>query len=405
MSKNTDLLEQERVSDLRAVWSFVFALSILAAAAGVSALLIVNRVKPSQQDAGRPVPTVDTVPITPGTHTVRLTSEGAVQSKREVSLAAEVAGRVVSISEQLVTGGRVKEDEVLATMDDADYQVALRRAKTAVAEAELLIEQEAARGVQAQRDWEKLGRGEAPDLVLRKPQIAAAEARLASAQSEVERALRDIRRTKITAPFAGRIRKVSIEEGSYVTPGVPVVEIFSDAEVEVRLPFSLGDFAQLLGDKTPPFPVSAVVGGKRVTWQAVLDRLEGEIDRETLSGYALARIQPDRDGNYPPVGLFVRAELTGKTLDNVVEIPRSALRGAHDVWVLASGRLARRRVEVVRSGREILVVSGDFQPGDLLVTTRMAAPVPGMELKARPNDATTISSDTPPMNANGQGEE
>jgi RND family efflux transporter MFP subunit len=383
MKKNIDPLEEERGNDLRAVWSFIFVLVILAVAAGVSAFLIVNRVKPAQQETERPVPTVDTVPVNPGMHTVNLTSEGVVQSKREVSLAAEVAGRVVSISDELVEGGRVKEEEVLAAIDDADYQVALRTAKTAVAEAELSIEQEAARGVQAQRDWEKLGRGDAPDLVLRKPQIAAAEARLASAHAEVERALRDIRRTSITAPFSGRIRKVFIEEGSYVTPGSPVVEIFSDDVVEVRLPFSLGDYAQSLREKTPPFPVHAVIGGKPTTWQAVLDRLEGEIDRETLSGYAIARIQPDGEGKYPPVGLFVRAELAGKTIENVVEIPRSALRGAHDVWVLESGRLAKRHVDIIRSTRDTLVVTGDFKPGDLLVTTRLAAPVPGMELKAR----------------------
>lgn len=383
LTESDDVLEVSRTNSLHAVFSFVIVLVILATAAGVAAILYVNRVKPEQVDTLRPVPTVDTIPLIPGAHTVRISSEGVVQSRREVSLAAEVAGRVVSISDQLVAGGRVKEGDVLATIDDADYQVALRQAKTAVAEAELSIEQEAARGVQAQRDWEKLGSGEAPDLVLRKPQIAAAEARLASAQAEVERALRDIRRTRITAPFSGRIRKAFLEAGSYVTPGAPVAEIFSDDVVEVRLPFSLSDYAQSLGDKTPPFSVHAEIGGKPVTWQAVLDRLEGEIDRETLSGYGIARIQPDGEGTYPPVGLFVRAELEGKSIANVVEIPRSALRGAHDVWVLESGRLAKRRVDVIRSGRDSLVVTGDFKPGDLLVTTRLAAPVPGMELKAR----------------------
>jgi hypothetical protein len=177
--ESDDVLEVSRTNSLRAVFSFVIVLVILGTAAGVAAILYVNRVKPEQVDTLRPVPTVDTIPLIPGAHTVRLSSEGVVQSRREVSLAAEVAGRVVSIADQLVAGGRVKEGDVLATIDDADYQVALRQAKTAVAEAELSIEQEAARGVQAQRDWEKLGRGEAPDLVLRKPQIAAAEARLA----------------------------------------------------------------------------------------------------------------------------------------------------------------------------------------------------------------------------------
>lgn len=383
MNENSDLLETGRKNDLRAVWSFIFVLLIIGVAVAVAVILVINRARTSQLDTERPIPTVDTVPLKPGTHTVSLTSEGVVQSRREVMLAAEVAGRVVSISPELVEGGRVKAGDILASIDDADYQVALRRAKTAVAEAELSIEQETARGVMAQRDWEKLGRGEAPALVLRKPQIVAAEAQLASAQAEVERALRDIRRATITAPFGGRIRKASIEEGAYVTPGAPVAEIYSDDEVEVRLPFSLTDYAQSLGENTPPFPVQAVIGGKPAIWQAVLERLEGEIDRETLSGYAIARIQPNAEGKYPPVGLFVRAELSGRELENVVEMPRAALRGAHDVWVLEAGKLAKRRVEVIRSARDSLVVSGDFKPGDLLVTTRLAAPVPGMEMNAR----------------------
>jgi RND family efflux transporter MFP subunit len=382
----TDPLESERKQDLNAVWSFVLVLGIIALAVGVAVILVVNRAKTSQVDSERPVATVDVVPLAPGPHTVSLTSEGVVQSRREVALAAEVSGRVVSISPELIEGGRVKQGDVLATVDDADYQVALQRAKSAVAEAELSIEQESARGVQALRDWEKLGRGEAPDLVLRKPQITAAEARLASAQAEVERAVRDISRTSITAPFNGRVRKAHLEEGSYVNPGVAVAEIYSDEEVEVRLPFSLTDYAQSLKEETPPFPVRAIIGGKPALWQAELDRLEGEIDRETLSGYAIARIRPDDEGKFPAVGLFVRAELSGKTLENVVEIPRAALRGAHDLWVLEGGKLAKRRVDVIRTSRKSLIVTGDFNPGDQLVTTRLAAPVPGMKMKARTSE-------------------
>lgn len=376
-------LETARREDLHAVWSLVWVLALLVTAVAVAVVLMVNQVKTTQLDVPRPVAAVDVVPLQPGSHTVNLTSEGIVQSRREVALAAEVAGRVISVSPSLIEGGRVKQGDILATIDDADYQVALERAKSAVAEAELSIEQESARGVQALRDWQKLGRGEAPALVLRKPQIAAAEARLASARAEVERALRDIRRTSITAPFCGRVRKAHLEEGSFVNPGAAVAEIYSDEDVEVRLPFSLADYAQSLQEQTPPFPVQAMIAGKAEVWQAELDRLEGEIDRATLSGYAIARIQPNEQGKFPAVGLFVRAHLSGKTLDNVVEIPRAALRGAHDVWVLEEGKLAKRRAEVIRASRDTLIVTGDFQPGDQLVTTRLAAPVPGMEMKAR----------------------
>lgn len=383
MNAPSDLEETERKDNLRSVYSFVAALGLLAAAAGVAAWMFVSRPSTAQKNDERAIPTVDTEPVLLGSHTVELTSEGVVRSAREVALAAGIGGKIITISPSLIEGGTVDEGDLLATIDDSDYRAALSRAQSAVAEAQLEIQQEAARGQQAQRDWHKLGRGQAPALVLRKPQIAAAEARLAAALAEVERAANDVARTRITAPFAGRIRKVHIEVGAYVNPGSPIADLFSDRRVEVRLPFSLADYALSLGERTPPFEISADFGGETRTWKAVLDRTEGEIDRETLSGFAIARIEPDKKGHLPPVGLFMRAVLTGRTIENAVEIPRAALRGMHDVWVLNDGKLAKRQVRLLRAGKESLIVSGDFQKGDSLVTTRLSAPVPGMELKER----------------------
>ncbi|MBK1826254.1 efflux RND transporter periplasmic adaptor subunit [Haloferula rosea] len=383
-TSETEQYEVERRGEIRAVMSFVIALAILGGSVGVAILLVVNKVKASQADVQKSKPTVEVSQLVVGRHVPDISSEGAVISRREVRLAAEVSGKVVSISDQLVDGGRVKADEVLVILDDKDYQAALARAESSLADAELALELEIAKGKQAQKDWAKLGKGEAPKLVLREPQIRSARAKRDSAEKEVERAKNDIERTRIKAPFDGRIRDAGVETGAVVVPGSMVAEIYSDTDLEVRLPFSLRDFGFIRADDTPRFTLESSIGGKEVTWPAELVRVEGEVERSTLSGHAIAKVLANASGQYPPVGLFVRTTVKGLPVDGVVEIPRSALRGSDVVWVEDDGELRRRTVKVVRSTRDSLIVSGDFEEGERLVMTRMSAPIDGMEVNAKP---------------------
>lgn len=373
--------ETRRTTAIHAVLSFLIALGLLVA--GVVAIIVFVLTKPEaeKKEEVELVPTVLVQPVVAGTHEVIIRTQGVVQSVREVSIAAEIGGRVESIDAQLVEGGRVEKNQVLAQIDAADYEAALARAEAGLADAELALVQEKALAKQAELDWKKLGRGEAGPLVLREPQIAAAEARIGSATAEVAKAERDKERTSIRAPFAARVRKAHVEEGAVVAPGTPVAELYSATELEVRLPFPLDDFGYLEAGATPEIELTASIGGRARKWPAVLDRLEGEVERSTLSGFGIAKVVPNEAGELPPVGLFVDARVPGATLEDVVELPRSAVRGADEVWVVAEGKLAKRRVKILRADRETLAVSGDFEEGDQLVLTRLAAPLVGMKVE------------------------
>ncbi len=388
--------EESRTGAIHAVFSFVIALALLLAGIGSIIAFVVTKPEPEKNPGTELVPTVRARPIEEVDHPVVIETQGVVRSVREVSLAAEVAGRVVAIDPQLIEGGRVEEGQVLVEIDSADYQAAVARARSNLADAELALAQEQARRKQAELDWAKLGRGEPGDLVLRKPQIIAAEARIDSARAEVERAERDLSRTSIEAPFDARVRRAQVEVGAVVSPGAPVAELYSGDQLEVRLPFSLLDYGYLDPGGAPEFSVSARIGGEEQRWPARMERLEGEVERSTLSGYGIARVLPNEAGGLPPVGLFVEARVPGRTLEDAVQLPRAAVRGRNEVWVVGdretgepgdeSGAdgdrkvLAKRRVDILRSGRDELIVTGDFAPGDMLVLTRLAAPLVGMEV-------------------------
>ena len=372
--------ETHRRTAIRAVFSFVIAIAVIVAAFVFGVIMFLNKEKAETVTTEKAIPAVRSRPLELGSVTPELTSEGIVESRRQVKLASQVGGRVDWISDQLVVGGSVEAEEVLVRIEDSDLRAKLAAAEAALADARLALEVEKSKGQQAERDWAKLGRGEPSPLTLRKPQIASAEERIASTTAEVERSRRDIERAEIRAPFSGRVRAASVEVGAILAPGTLVADIYSDTNLEVNLPFALRDFGFISEDEHPEFEVKATLGGESQSWPAKLVRVSGEVERTTLTGHVVAKVDSNDQG-YPPVGMFVEASFPGKTIKNVVEVPRSSLRGIDEVWVVRSQKLQKVKVEEVWATRENVVVRGDFQSGDRLLITRLSTPVEGMDVR------------------------
>jgi RND family efflux transporter MFP subunit len=338
----------------------------------------------------RIVPTVEIVVVTGADHTVKILTQGVVESARETMLAAEVGGRVMEISPSFKQGGVVKKGERLLQIDPADYRAALAAAEVRRAEAELALELERARVEQAKLDWAKLGSGSDPlnPLVLREPYLAAAEASAASAVEAAAKARRDVERTEILAPFDAGLRSANAEVGAVVAPGTMVAELYASGDLEVRLPLSLEDFGFLARDAegkvTGEIVLKGKIGAEEYVWKAETARVDPEIARETLSAHIAVKVLPTEGSAFPlpPVGLFVNAEIAGKTLDDVKEIPRRALlEGNRAIVVMADDKIAFRDLKIPRLTRDTALVSGGLEAGDRVVLTRLSAPVSGMEIE------------------------
>jgi multidrug efflux pump subunit AcrA (membrane-fusion protein) len=90
------------------------------------------------------------------------------------------------------------------------------------------------------------------------------------------------------------------------------------------------------------------------------------------------------------VGMFVRAEIHGRQLENVFVLPRSALRGQDRVLVVdRDDRLHYRKVQVARSDREQVLVSGGLATGDRVCVSPLDVAVDGMKVRTAPNARTT----------------
>jgi RND family efflux transporter MFP subunit len=309
---------------------------------------------------------------------------------------AEVAGQIVSVSPNFLAGGFFRQGEVLLQIDPSDYETGLLRAQANLASRRAQYADQKARSEQALKDWTNLGReGEPSDLVLRKPQLAEALAGVQAAEAELQEAERDLQRTRIRLPYDGLVRSKLVDVGQYVAPGTPLGVTFSVNTAEIRLPLSSTDLAFLeLPSATRldrahrvPVTLAAEDGGLGGRWQAEIVRTEGVVDQSSRVVYAVAEVVDpygvlnQSEQAELKMGTFVRAEIQGLRVENVIVLPRSVLRPEDTVLIAnEERRLEVRPVEVARAEPRLVYISGGIAEGELVVTTSMDAPIPGTKL-------------------------
>ena len=280
------------------------------------------------------------------------------------------------------------------------------RAKAQLAKA---LEQDAlekGRSRQAKREWRDLGDRTANALFLREPQLAAAEATLESARADLDKANLDLSRTQIVTPFQGRIRQTFVDLGQFVGPGARIAKIYSTDVVEVRLPLSdrqvsLIDLPVNFEDAAtanyPNVTLRSTVGDRHYEWNGKIVRTESSIDIQSRMTYAVAEIQnpfkEDPNSDRPPlsIGMFVEAEIEGRSIANAVPLPKQIIYRGDEILVLnTNNEIAMQKLTIVQSDGDS-VVAVDIPSGTRVVGTRIGLPVPGMKVTTSENLTTTTT--------------
>ncbi len=371
---------------------------LLAGVVGAAAL-IATRPQVAAKPPDALVPLVRVAAIELRDLPLEVTTHGTVAPRTESALIPEVSGRVVEISPSLVSGGFFAEGDLLVRIDPRDYEIALERARAALARAESeearARAELARRRALAERDFASAAQLEE---AVRNQAVSAAtvrEARAALVQAE-----RELQRTALRAAFAGRVRDENVDVGQFVSRGAPIATLYAVDWAEVRLPVPDEELAFLdlplawRGEQPdalgPEVRLFARFGGTEHEWLGRIVRTEGEIDARSRMVHAVARVEDPygrSDNGRPPlaVGLFVRAAIQGRTAPGVAVLPRAALRGASQVLVVdAEGRLRFRDVEVLRTLRDEVVIAGGLANGERVCISPLETVVDGMAVRVAP---------------------
>ncbi|WP_375748363.1 efflux RND transporter periplasmic adaptor subunit [Vibrio sp. HN007] len=314
----------------------------------------------------------------PSSYESEVVGYGEVHSKYELTFTSEVSGRVESISDSFETGMVVKKGTVLAHVDDTSYQQAVTQAKASVAQAKLDYLEEQRQGEQAKLEWQRSGLSGEPDspLVLREPQLANAKATLENAQQELKKAQRDLSNSIIKAPFDALVITRDIQPGSYVQAGSQVATLYSIDSVEVEIPLSEEQWSSLpVFDnqtlKTEKWPVTLTTSDLRFEWQGYVVRTEQHLSSETRQrSLVIAVDEPLEKGTHLYPGTFVQATISGKSLENLWELPSSAISQQGELWLVNDSGLLNRVAADVKFAKQDSVYVTPVTESDAQVVKR-----------------------------------
>ena len=358
--------------------------------------LVKNRAIVQPKPTEVPPPLVRVQAVHPTDFQLIIPAQGTVAPRTQTTLVSQVAGQIIAVSPAFANGRFFEKGDVLLTIDPRDYEVLVAQAQVQVAQAKLRLAREKEEEAIARDEWKRLGNGEPTDLVLRKPQIAEARATIAAAEGALMRANLNLERTQIRAPYPGRVRTKNADVGQYINPGAPLGHIYAIDYAEVRLPVSDDQLAYLdlplsfrnnpQGNSGPDVRFHATFAGREHTYMGRIVRVEGEIDARSGMIALVGRVDNpyrQRDRNTPPlvVGMFVTAEILGHRAENIMIIPRAALRGKNRVLVVTDNRLYYRTIDILRADAEKVVVKSGLKPGEQLCVSPVDTIVDGMRVR------------------------
>jgi RND family efflux transporter MFP subunit len=336
-------------------------------------------------------------------------TRGVVRAHNEVVLTPQVSGTIIHILPEFEDGAFFDEGDVLVELDPQDFTTAVTVAEAQLARAISAHAQEETRANQARLNWEDLGYDEEPsELVLRLPQLREAQANVDSARAQLEQAKRNLERTKVRAPFDGRVRQRRVGLGQSIGPGTPLGSVFAIEFAEVRLPIAARDMAFLTlpeGPEDPPVEVELrdALGRDETVWTAQIVRTEGTLDENSLDLFAIARVADPfgRKSEHPPlrIGQPVVGTIPGRVLNDVIVVPRMAVRQLDQIVLLEPNEpsepndlmIASQRIDVIWSDEDHVVIEDPaIADGTLLAISHLIYAPEGsaVEILPDPNVAT-----------------
>ncbi|MBP7275339.1 MAG: efflux RND transporter periplasmic adaptor subunit [Kiritimatiellae bacterium] len=377
----------------------ILALCILAAGALVVAVLVHTRPEVSQMPPPPMEARVEWMSAEPAGTMARIEAQGVVMPAREVVVMSRVTGEVIAMHPHFEPGGRIAAGEVMVRLDPNDYEFTLSDREAALIQAEADLRIERGQSEIASNEWARAaGPGPAPELALRAPHLARAEAAMQAAAAARDLARENVERTAVRTPFHAVVMERSVNLGSQVTPQAVLAKIAGSDEywAEISLPFDrLNALPAADGDGAlPPLPVRVFYGSVPHERPGELLRVDPRIEASGRTARLIVRIpRPlEAHGDAPGLmlGSYVRCVMDGALPDGTagVRIPRTALREGDAVWMVDDEmRLEIRHVTVLWREPDTVVVGPEVRAGERVVTSTIPNPIPGLPLRPLSDEA------------------
>jgi RND family efflux transporter MFP subunit len=334
---------------------------------------------------------------------------GTVIPAREIEIRPRVSGQIMRVSDEFVPGGMFYTGDVLLEIDSSDFELIVQSRLSDVATARSNLELEMGQQSVSRKEFELLGEdieeGDS-DLILRKPQLDAAEANLNRAEASLNQAKLNLERTRVRAPFNAMVKSRNIDLGVQVTPNNPLAVITNTDKYWVRVVVPVEELQWL----QIPRPGSGLTGssarifnengwGKTVWREGRIIRLMNSLETQGRMAQLLVEIDDPlslnaENSELPPLILdsYLRVEIEGKEINNVIALNRDLIRNGNQVWIMdEQNKLEIRDVNIIYLTANTAIISQGLKRGERIISTKLSAPVIGMDLQVYSSRKNNVS--------------
>jgi RND family efflux transporter MFP subunit len=393
---------QRNVSHRRRRWVVNIVLSIALIAAGIAGAAYIGKTAPKarKRPPVKPLPLVKVIDVHPKAERIVVPAMGTVIPAQEIVLESRVAGEIVSIHPEFTVGGHLKKGSEVLQIDPQDYELALTLAMARVKDAESKLKVLKAEAAAAKDEWRVINRNRAgknnkpSPLLIKEPQLSAAQAMLIAEKADEKKARLDLARTKISAPFNAMVRKKQVDIGSQVSSQDPLAELVGTDVywIQASMPVDRLNWIMIPRNSGEPGAKVRIFYRNGIELTGTVIKLLGELEAEGRMARVLVEVKDPLGLNmaekkHPPllIGEYVRMEIEGRQLKNVFRIPRTALRDNTRIWLVSNdGKLEIRTVETLWRDTQTVLLTDGLQPGEQLIVSDLSKPIDGMPLQVAP---------------------
>ncbi|WP_346836509.1 efflux RND transporter periplasmic adaptor subunit [Microbulbifer sp. SAOS-129_SWC] len=369
-------------------WEFALPVLVILLALAIAAWML--REKPTlHRGAHRaPPPTVEVARAERGQFPLTVTALGKVRARELVELQPQVDGRVAWLDYDLGPGSILAAGAPLLRIEREPYELALQTARSSLAERRAELQQEQGQREVAKEEYKLLGSSLPKTdraLVLREPQLAAAEARVDAAAAQVKLAQRDLRLTEIKSPLRALLVSRSVDVGDRVAPGTALYSLAGADRFQIEVEVSATQLARLnqpqlkVRVRGSQWPANQYRSAEFLRAIPVLQE-QGRLAKVLLE--LPDPLAADHPG-MPPLLLndLAQVELTGRSAPDAVRIPVAAVQDGDRVWVVEQGKVAIRPVQIDYQSGDYAVLKSGLAGGEQVITTRLTTVTNGMPVR------------------------
>lgn len=368
--------------------------------AGAAALAIASCGKKEAPNAGAAPPlTVSVETVTPVTVPGNYEFIAQTAASRTVEIRARVQGFL--LKRHFEEGGKVKEGDLLFTIDPRSFEADLQIARAQLAQAKAALALAESNLVRVKEGVEKGGIAQA-DLDRAQAQRDQAVAEVKLSEAKVTNADLELSYTKILSPVSGTIGQAERKEGALVDSGQnsllatsqqvdPIYVNFNVSERDVlkwRSDVASGRI-KLINEKHLPTQIT-LSDGTIFESTGTINFVDVKVDPNT--GTAMIRAEfPNPDARVMP-GQYVKLKVLGVERPNVLTVPQQAVlntpNGTFVLVVDSDGKAERRPVTLGDWLGSDWTVEFGLKPGERVIVDNIQKVQPGMEVKVAQNVAT-----------------